>query len=394
VGVATAMTSGSWSERLGDRNPLQCRGTALPPNLLIAAKLIVFGLILKGYVFEIPELFLPMFPVFDLIPRSELLRPVLQVAFLLSATSLLLNWRVRTSSAIAGSVFLLGPLMSQGFYTNATFFAGAILLLIGLQHSPRMVWLIRAQFVLMYFGSGLNKIFEADWRSGQYMSHWLGTMIESDLYLLLANVVSEPLLARSLTWGTITIEFALAVGLTIPRLYRPAIWTAILFHSSSVFFSGTDFGIFLTALLAAMLAFAEWPERGSVRVLVDPTRLRHRLLRRISPRVHLDERFTFVSSSSMGDPARLGLHMGDRRYEGVEAFNMWLLLTPATYLVLALLIGVPQWGTTFQAVWIRDATLLFGFIWFCPVTWRAMGALRNLSLIARRIPVASRTARG
>ena len=35
-------------------NPLRCSGTALPPQLLLVAKLIVFGLLLKGLVQPIP----------------------------------------------------------------------------------------------------------------------------------------------------------------------------------------------------------------------------------------------------------------------------------------------------------------------------------------------------
>ena len=76
-------------------NPLRVAGTALPPPLLLAAKMIALGLLLKGYIPRIPGIFIPMWPLLDSIPRSELVQPLMQAIVAVAIMLLLCNRAVR-----------------------------------------------------------------------------------------------------------------------------------------------------------------------------------------------------------------------------------------------------------------------------------------------------------
>ncbi len=128
---------------LRQRNPLRCAGTPLPANVLLAAKLIVVCALGLGYVGKVPEPFLPLLTIFDLVERPDLFRRVLQAVMLVASISLLINIRVRTSSLLVGLVFLLGPLSARTSYTNGKFFCACILLLIGLWTGRHFLGLLR-----------------------------------------------------------------------------------------------------------------------------------------------------------------------------------------------------------------------------------------------------------
>jgi hypothetical protein len=83
-------------------NPLACTGTALPPNLLLIAKLIALGLLLKGYVPRIPGVFLPMWAALDLLPEPELVRLAMQATVVTAGVCLLCNRAVRTCAFLIG----------------------------------------------------------------------------------------------------------------------------------------------------------------------------------------------------------------------------------------------------------------------------------------------------
>jgi len=254
---------------LWKRHPLNIYGTALPPNLLLMAKLIVVLLLVKGYFDKIHSPFLPLVPVFEYVPWPYAFRLGLQGVFVAASLALLVNVRVRAAAFLVGLVFLLVPLVSRGSYTNGIFFCAAMLMLTGLYHNAMSEWLLKIQIAIMYFGSGLNKLLLEDWRTGQYMDHWLRQVKPSGLYESLAGMMSPLLLAKLLCWGTIGVELFLAGALLHRRSYRIAVALGFLFHVISLAFAGHDFGVFGPAMLAAYLVFFRWPSAN------EPTPLRY-----------------------------------------------------------------------------------------------------------------------
>lgn len=311
-------------------NPLRCTGTALPPSVLLAAKLIVLSLLLMGYVAKIPEPFVGIWPIFERLPRPDLVRLAMQVVFVIAAIGLLVNRSVRVCALAAGVVFLLIPLVSRGDYTNGKFFCGATLTLMGLYHDRRSIWLLRAQFVIMYFGSALNKLLEADWHNGQYMEHWLVHMRKSELYIAAADALPHMALSTAMGWATIVIEFALAAMFAFPRLTRPAIWLALLFHTGSVVLADSTFYVFYFALASAFLVLVDWPAPGDVTVTVHPGSRLWAMVRSVSARLDFDRVIRWRVET---DPAAT-LTFGHRNYHRLGALVVCALIHPATYFVL------------------------------------------------------------
>ncbi len=335
-------------------NPLRITGTALPPNVLLAAKLIVTCLVLKGY--KIPEPFVPLLGLVDAIPYPGVLRIVIQLAFWGAALALLLNFRVRTSALLAGIAFLCGHLVARGAYANGNFFCSCILILTGLYEAPYGLRLLRAQFVIMYLGSSLNKLLIADWRTGQYFEHWLHAVRPNDLYIELASALPPMALSTALGWATIGTEAALAVGFAVRVLHRSAIWLALLMHGFSVFLSGWDFGIFFPALLFSMILFVDWPRPGSVTIQPGPGG--SRALRRASDLVHFDGLFRWSAPDGSSAPLRLSLD--GRGHWGLDGVNRWLLLNPFAYFLAAAFLC----ATRSPQQDLRIAVFVVGLAWF------------------------------
>ena len=359
-------------------NPLRLSGTALPPNLLLVAKLLVLGMLLRGYVGSLPEPWLPMWPIFDRLPRPDLYQRATQVIFVLGAVCLLLNRCVRSAAFACGLVFFLAPIASRTMFYYAEFFCACMLMLVGAyQHPLGIVWL-RAQYVVMYFGSGLNKLLDPDWRNGHYMDNWLG---EKGLWLRAARTLPEGWYTLLVSWGTIATELGLAVLFSIPRLFLLGAWTAIVFHTFTLLFAGSDFGIFLVAILAGLPVFARWPGRGEVRVRRHGSSRWSGLIERFSRATDFDglQRWETTSEpprASDGSPTGLLVEIGERRWSGFAALNRLLLLNPAfLFACLALLTG-PKPSLDVRK-WLLVGVLGGLILWFNPLSeWLAQRVAR------------------
>ena len=173
-------------------NPLRCGGTALPPHLLLMAKLIALCLLLTNHVRLLTEPFLPFLPFFNYLP-PVLFQRTLQIVFVGAAVALLFNRSVRLSCFLLGFTIILGVLSSKAYYGNNKFFCGAILFLTSLN----VPWLLKAQMVIVYFGAGINKLFDPDWQSGQFFDHWAQVRLKHGLYITAASWLPPLLLGKA-----------------------------------------------------------------------------------------------------------------------------------------------------------------------------------------------------
>ena len=211
-------------------NPLRCGGTALPTNLLLMAKLIALCLLLTNHVRLIPDPFLPFVPAFDWIGAPAAFQTALQVAFVAAAVALLLNRWVRASCLALGGVILIGVVSSKAYYGNNKTFCGLILFLTGLYEPGSEPWLLRAQFALVYFGAGLNKLLDADWRSGLFMENWATARLKHGAYIAVASSMPPMLLAKLMCWGTVVTELGMSAAFLIAAGSRPGSWPACFFN--------------------------------------------------------------------------------------------------------------------------------------------------------------------
>jgi hypothetical protein len=181
--AAAPRTRPSW-------NPLRCTGLELPPNLVIMVKAIAIALLLTRHFLLLPDPFLPFIPGMDSIP-GPLFQHSMQALMIGSAIALLLNRGVRLSSFLLGMSLLLSVVASKAYYGNNKTFCGLVLVLASLYQRGRSPWMLRAQLVIVYFGAGLNKVLDPDWRSGVFFHNWAANRLHQPVFLAL-----EPLLPR------------------------------------------------------------------------------------------------------------------------------------------------------------------------------------------------------
>jgi predicted DCC family thiol-disulfide oxidoreductase YuxK len=369
MAIPTEIARPSW-------NPLRCGGTGLPINLLLMAKLIALSLLLTNHVRLLPDPFLPFVPVFDWIGSPVAFQRALQVVFVASAVALLFNRWVRASCLALGAVILIGVVSSRAYYGNNKTFCGLILFLTGLYEPGAEPWLLRAQFALVYFGAGLNKLLDADWRSGIFMEHWATVRLKQSAYIAVASWLPPMLLAKLTCWGTIATELGMSAAFLIRRWFPAGIVASLLFQSSLLLFTGTTFTMFFYATQAALLMFVDWP-RSRWLVIYDGdcgfcTRSKEWIERFDLERL-LDWR---PFQSGAGRPygisdrdaaARLYLLAGQKIYSGFAAFRMMLLFNPITYFVIATLIAAPRGEAALYRRIVVGGLLAFFLPPFTPV---------------------------
>ena len=311
-------------------NPLAVSGTALPPNVLLAAKLIALSFIATGQVQALPSPFLPFVAALDGLP----LQPVLQALFLTAATALLLNRAVRTCCLVLGTTLFVALLSSRLYFENNRTFTACVLFLTGLYEPRQRHSLIRLQLVVLYFGAALNKVLDPDWRSGQFFENWVTHVLRYPGYARFSGLLPPLALSALLDWLAIATEAALALGFLVPRLRRSAIVLGVLWHTGLLLLTGRTFGMFFYALLSAYLAVAPWP-RAPLTLLYTPARRVAGGLRSLLQRLDFDRSFRWVPRD---DAAARGPGRRANAYQGLAAYAAALRYTPATY--FALLLGV------------------------------------------------------
>jgi hypothetical protein len=336
------------------RHPLRITGTALPPNVLLMAKLVTLSWLLKGYVQGFPSVFLPLWRGMEVLP-AEPFRIALQVVFLVGAACLFTNRVVRTACLAMGLACILAVLACKPYYRNANLYCGCLLFLAGLQDGTRYLWMLRLQVVLMYLGAGLNKLFDPDWRLGQYFDFLFRTPTVTRLlgWFGLASVPAR-WWAVGLCWSTITVELSLATMFLIRPLYLLGVWLAILFHSASMVVFKTDFGMFILGLAASYVVFVDWPAR--IDVSYDARRPSHARLRRFITLLDADGSTRWTER-----PGALSADDGRWRYEGFAAAKRLLLHLPVLYVVMVVLMCVVKQMA-------KPALLAFAVLFFSPLT--------------------------
>jgi hypothetical protein len=132
----------------------------------------VVAFVVNGQVRRLPGHFLPFFSALDRVGSQSAYKHGLQAAFVVAAIALLLNRAPHVAASVAGGAILLGTISSRVYFENNTEYTGLILLLAGLAASGDRTRLVRYQVVLLYAAAALNKLLDADWRSGQFFENW------------------------------------------------------------------------------------------------------------------------------------------------------------------------------------------------------------------------------
>jgi predicted DCC family thiol-disulfide oxidoreductase YuxK len=348
-------------------NPFRCGGTEYPVNVLLTAKLIAFSLLITNHVRLLPDPFLPFVPGLDQIAPPAVFQRVLQVVFFLAALALMFNRRPRIASLVLGGSILLAVVSSKAYYGNNKTFAGLILFLTGLYEPGGPPWVLRAQFALVYFGAGLNKLLDPDWRSGLFMDHWAGVRLKNSVYLAARAWLPPMLLAQAMCWGTIVAELGASAAFLVRRWYPAGILVSLLFQSSLLLFTGDTFSMFFYGMQAALLIFVDWPTSPWLVIYDGDCGFCNRCKRwfeRLDLEGLLDWRpFQSGAGKAFGisDAAaseQVYLVAGKKVYSGFRAIRRMLLFNPLTYFAIAFLIGAPRGDFAYLTIYRRVVVAL------------------------------------
>jgi hypothetical protein len=308
-------------------NPFRVRGTALPPNALLAAKIVtVVFLITGGWRLTSP--FLPFVGLLGELASPRTTQDVAQVVWLIAAASLLVNRFVRPSCLVLGGTLLLAQLWSQAYRTNNLTFTALLLLMIGLSDRRTVTALIRAQFVVLYFWAGTNKLLDIHWRNGDFFESWVGIHAYGPAYRHLANLLPSMVLSTIASWAVIVTELFLSVTFAVRRLVPVGILLVIAYHSSLFLVTGTTFTMFWFSLTAACIALIPWPAAPPLaRYGGEGMRVR---IARLLHRIDLGGAFAWERGSGAG----VEYVDGPIRLTGREALARLMLYNPTLLLIL------------------------------------------------------------
>jgi len=322
-------------------NPLRMSGTALPPNLLMAAKLLALCYVLSGRLLVLPDGFLPFIPYLEHFNGSDLYRYALQTIFVTAALALWTNRFVRISCLLVGSTLLLAIFSSESYYHNNLLYTGLFFVIAGL-YDPRVGSLaFRAQLAVIYLGAGLNKLLDSDWRTGAFVQDWLRPphYPSGHIYGQLASLLPGFTASALLSWFAILSEFVLIPLLLVPRFVPLAILVGVSYHTGLVLLTGgSTFGMFWYALVATYVSLLHWP--GGLVIRYNPEKRLHRIAHSVLIRVDPEKSMRWLPRNIR----RLELEMKMARFTGVAAMARILAYTPAFYLACVLLFTLVPYG--------------------------------------------------
>jgi hypothetical protein len=269
---------------------------------------------------------------------------------LCGSAALFLNWRVREASLVLGVTILVSILASRPTYSNNLAYCGSLLFMIGLQ-GPGEPKLLRLQVAMLYFGAGLNKFLDPDWRSGQFFQYWFAHIYKHDWYLRIAEHLPELLLSKIISWMSFSTELGLSAILLIRRLHPVAIWVGLAFHTGMLVMTNLTFQMFFFAACASYLAFVQWP-KDRMTLLYDAGCCRYTRARSFFEAIDLEHRVDWVGFHEANDSrfdlrdqrVRESVHLlvGDKHYSGFAAFRMLVLYNPLTYFALVVILRSPD----------------------------------------------------
>jgi hypothetical protein len=355
-------------------NPLRLSGTALPPPLLLMAKLVVLIFFVTNELPQLPDHFLPFVPAFDDLGSPAVFRRVLQVIAVVAAVPLFFNRTVRSSCLVVGAVISIGMLSDRLYFSNNRMFTALILLFTGLYEPGTRALLVRAQVVLLYFSAGLNKLLDADWRSGRFMDSWALATDNYELYSRVRSLLPGDAFPKLLAWSVIVLELGLVVGFLWRRILPAAVWFGVLNHTGILVATGRPFGMFYYVALASYLAFADWPlSERTVRYCHPRASPLARAVRALE-RLDLERVFGWRRADESG----VSVEIEGRRWGGAAALWLILLHNPFTYVVYALVVSLPFLSS------LRGAAALAFLLFLLPLLAPLGRTLRGLLADRRR----------
>ncbi|NRA94377.1 MAG: HTTM domain-containing protein [Psychroserpens sp.] len=240
----------------------QFEGTKLHPNVLLMCKLLVILMTTHHMFFKIDDPHIPFIPALDMLhDYPGVFKSVLRTIYACSVFALLFNIKVRTASIVTGIVVILSILASKPLFFNHSFICACALFLAGLTNNEDPPYLLIFQLSIVYFGASFNKFLQSDWWSGMFIDTWLRLGRENPVYITIADLFPDLVLAKVLSYIAMFTEFAISILILFKRTRNLTLWFIIIFHTTLFTLTSFRFGHFIESLAIVLLAFLNMPKK-------------------------------------------------------------------------------------------------------------------------------------
>jgi hypothetical protein len=348
-----------------------CVGADVPAEVVLLVRLLAIAWLLTGHALLLPTRSVPFFEVLAPIANSPVVAWAEFVVGVVSAVQLLLGRAVRVSALTLGCLIFVTTLLSRAYFSNNRLYTACLLVLAGLEASQGPKLLLRAQVIVLYLAAGLDKLFDADWRSGAFLrsfaSHlasygrlWSPGHDATTAYLparLFGSLLdANPGLVVFASWGTLLLEIGIGLLLLAGRR-RIGIALGLAFHAGLLVYTGSPMGMFFYAATASYFAFVDLPSRIDVRA--GPSM--YAPLLRVLAAVDADGR------CHVQPGPRLSVSIAGQARYGANAMLALAVRLPAFYVAAAVILAGP-WFTPWSALVLIPLAL--GFCPFGPLAPR------------------------
>ena len=350
-------------------NPLRCRGTTLPPGLLLVGRFLALALILRR---DKPfGRHLPFLEFLDVLGSTEQFNMTLRYAADAGYLLLLFSPFVRLGCLLIGGAFLIGLLGCRPCLSVAHTYVACVFLILSMSNHLTGHRLFRIQVVIVYAGACLNKALDLDWWSGHYFETWLLVRHQHALYAALASLFPPMALSKFMGAATILTQLVLTLCFLRHPWFTVGISIGLMFHGIMMVFMNATFGPFFVAIIISFVAFLEWPERIDVSLGESSP---HRVLKKFLSSTDFDGTYHFIDRPVHRDSHHNGLEIRvngacHRSFAGLQRL---LFFNPAILFatVLPLTVG-------YASGWVRNTTFVVLVLFFSPLLARLVDG-RNL----------------
>lgn len=323
--------------------------TTLPTNIDLMLKLIVLLPIPLPYLYKNR----PNLPFLDFITEIDTSHLniwfiCISILTIIGVIITLFNIAPRFGGGLILISLFTNMIWCSPCYADSRFYLFSILLLLVLFQKNYGIKILRWQVVILYFGSGLNKLLDQDWQTGIYINNWLGYQIQSQLYIDISNLLPELLLAKVISWSVIAIELLMSWFFTKKSYFKMAIWLGLIMHGSSVILGNGIFGSFVVTVMISYLAFLEWPK--TIVLSLPKTRLSY-LIKKYAVFLDPYNKFKIQVASTFQE---IELQIDNNKFVNFQALKKAIMYTPAFYFGLITIFIMPGFGYN----WLKGVFLL------------------------------------
>lgn len=338
--------------------------SSYPVNIDLIFKLLAINVLFNTYLFR-NDIKLPFMDFMNEIGKFNQLPWVITIVTLIGIVIILFSMAPRLGSVLIAMGMFVTIIGCKPCYSDSRMYVFSLFVLLALYDKRFGVKFLRLQVIILYFGSGINKLFDIDWQTGQYIGNWLIHKIENPVYIGVSSMFPSMVLAKFLSWSVIITELSIALCFMKKNTFKFGILLGILLHSGSMIVVNGVFGSFIAATFISYLAFIDWPDKMTISL---PISSKSNLLIKFS---FLIDPYNRNLMKINPDTSRAELSINNRKYSGFRVIQYFLIYSPISYFFVIGLILVPGFGYN----WLKGILLIVSAFFMLPIAARVIDYL-------------------